>query len=78
MSSSSTLPALAALESVGRLRTDSLRLRALERLYCRRDALNNLISCLEEYERVSAPAEGKVLSISVGRKCLSGSVQLRT
>jgi len=78
MTSSSTLPALAASESFRRLCTDSLRQQALERLYRRRDTVNDLIGCLEEYERVSTPRGGNVLSINAGRKCSSDSVQSQT
>jgi hypothetical protein len=78
MTSSSTLPAFAASESFRRLCTDSLRLQALERLYRRRDTVNDLIGCLEEYERVSTLRGGNVLSINAGRKCSSDSVQSQT
>jgi len=74
MSSSSTLQA-PVLERIRSLSMDSQRLHALERLYRRRDAVDHLIHSLEEYDRVPSPRRGKVLSISVGPRCLSSSAR---
>jgi hypothetical protein len=78
MSSSSTLLAPAAPERIRRFSMDSQRLHALERLYRRKDAVDDLIRSLEGYEDVSGPRRGDVVSISVGRKCWSGSAQSQT
>ena len=78
MSSPSMLPAPATPERIRRLSMDSLRLRALESLYRRRDAVDDLIHSLEEYEDVSLPRRGDVLPISAGRKCWSSCAQSRT
>ena len=78
MSSPSMLPAPATPERIRRLSIDSLRLRALESLYRRRDAVDDLIHSLEEYEDVSVPQRADVLSISAGRKYWSGSAQSQT
>jgi hypothetical protein len=78
MSSTFALPAPVTPERIRRLPMDSLRLRALERLYLRRDAVDDLIRGLEKYEDASGPTRGDVVSISVGRKCSSGSARLRT
>lgn len=69
MSSLSALPVHAASESIRSLRTDSLRMDALKRLYARRNVVSALIRSLEEYENLPQPKRGKVLSISAGRKC---------
>ena len=76
MSSSSTLP-VPAPEHIRSLFIDSQRMQALERLYRRRDAVDNLIQSLEEYENVPVGRGAKVLSISVGPRCSSGSARLR-
>jgi hypothetical protein len=78
MSSPSMLPAPATPERIRRLSMDSLHLRALESLYLRRDAVDDLIRSLEEYEDVSLPRRGGVLPISVGRKCWSDCAQSQT
>ncbi len=47
-----------------------IRLRALERLYARRDALDDLIRSLQDYDAASTARRAQCIPISVGRRCL--------
>jgi hypothetical protein len=47
---------------------DDIRLRALERLYLRRDAVDALIRSLERYQ-VTRRSKAECLSITAKRKC---------
>jgi hypothetical protein len=47
---------------------DELRMRALQRLYERRDTVDELIEILERYEG-QRPAPAPCVPITVGRKC---------
>jgi hypothetical protein len=55
--------------------SDEVRLRALLRLYERRETVNELISVLEKYEQERMPRRAPCIDISAARKCLSGSAQ---
>ncbi len=46
---------------------DDLRVQALQRLYRRRDLVDELIQTLEQYEREQAPRLAACIPISVGR-----------
>ena len=46
-----------------------IRRRALERLYARRDALDDLIRSLEDYDEASTAPRAECIPISVGRRC---------
>jgi hypothetical protein len=46
------------------------RLQALERLYERRDAVDNLIRSLQNYVEASKGSRAECVPISAGRKCL--------
>lgn len=48
--------------------TDSIRRRALERLYERRSAVEQLIESLERYQREQAAQRANCVEITVGRK----------
>ena len=61
--------------SVDRRRTvpvvDELRREALERLYQRRETVENLIRSLEDYQRVEAARSAVCVDINAVRKCSS-------
>lgn len=71
------LPAPFTAERNRRLSVDALRRRALERLYLRRAAVDDLIRSLEDYQNAGAPARAEVLPFTAGPRCSSGSVQSR-
>jgi hypothetical protein len=73
--------ALLASSSAERVRVspaDAMRRRALERLYERRDAVEDLIRSLEGYEQSHKARAAACIDISAARKCLSDSARLRT
>jgi hypothetical protein len=63
------LPSPASIERTRGFAVDSLRRQALQRLYRRRDAVDDLIRSLENYQRASTARHATSLDISVGRKC---------
>jgi hypothetical protein len=67
-----SLPQPGSSERSRRLSIDSLRRRALERLYERRDAVDELIGCLERYEEAKSGKRAPVVEISAAVKLLSG------
>jgi hypothetical protein len=48
---------------------DALRQRALERLYERKAAVDELIDCLENYQRCHERPAGSCIEISAAPKC---------
>jgi hypothetical protein len=72
------LPAPASAERYRRLSADALRRRALDRLYERRSALQNLILALENYQRSREVRRAHCIDFSVlARKYSSDSAQSR-
>jgi hypothetical protein len=73
------LPAPSSTERYRRLCVDSLRQQALDRLYERRDVLENLIGALEDYQRTGGTRRAECVDISVFAqkysKCSSDCVQ---
>ena len=59
------------------LSMDLIRSRALERLYQRRAAVQNLISALEDYQKSREARMAHRISFSSLRKCSSGFAQSR-
>ena len=66
------VPALADSGRNRRSSEDALRQEALERLYRRREVVDDLIQRFEEYELVSQPRKATVIPFTAGRKCWSG------
>jgi len=66
MSRSSTL--LAIEETFTAPETEEFRLRALERLYSRREAVDDLIRSLEAYQRTES-RKAPCIPINAGLKC---------
>ena len=54
------------------LSMDLIRTRALDRLYQRREAVQNLISALEDYQESREARMAHRISLSSLRKCSSG------
>ena len=55
--------------------SDTIRHRALLRLYERLDTVDELITLLEKYQEESKTRRASCIDISVGRRCLSGFAQ---
>ncbi|HXK03213.1 MAG TPA: hypothetical protein VMS37_12480 [Verrucomicrobiae bacterium] len=55
--------------------SDAIRRRALERLYERRETLNELIDTLQRYQEERRRLLAPCIDISVARKCSLGSVR---
>lgn len=70
-----TLPSPASAQRSRLVPVDALRRQALERLYQRRETVENLIRSLEDYERSKTIAQAPCLDISSHRKCSSSCVQ---
>jgi hypothetical protein len=49
--------------------TDSIRRRALERLYQRRNAVCDLIDCLEDYQKIKEVRENNGIRLNAVRRC---------
>jgi hypothetical protein len=64
-----SLPAPATEERMRLLSMDTIRWRALERLYERRTAVDRLIQSLEDYERSREIRGASIVEISGRRKC---------
>jgi RecJ-like exonuclease len=60
------LQTMSQFDRYGEAESDAVRRRALERLYERMDAVNDLIYSLENYHRANQPA--KCLEFSAARK----------
>ena len=73
-----TLPSPASAERSRLLPVNELRREALARLYERRDAVDNLIRSLEDYQRSRVETRPSCIDISVARrKCSSGFSRLQ-
>ena len=72
-----TLPPPASTARSRLLPVDVLRRQALERLYERRDTVDNLIRSLEDYQRSKAETHPACIDISVRRRCSSNSSRLQ-
>ena len=71
------LPAPSSAERSRLLSTDHIRQRALERLYERRAAVDDLIRSLEEYQRVKGRRRAQCIEFSAARTCSSNYAQSR-
>ena len=72
------LPSSSSAERYRRLSVDALRQRALERLYERRAAVQNLIAALEEYQDSKQLPRADCIDFSVlAQKYSSSFAQLR-
>ena len=72
-----TLPSPASAERHRLMPVDDLRRRALERLYERRETVDNLIRSLEDYQKSKTDALPRCIEITALRKCSSGFSQSR-
>jgi hypothetical protein len=63
-----SLPNTSSAERYRMLSMDTIRQRALERLYERKTVVENLIQSLEEYERAQGSRRAPCIDISVRRK----------
>jgi transposase len=63
------LPQAESAERSRLLSVNHLRQRALQRLYARRDAVDDLIRSLENYSKAQEADEAGCLEFSPGRKC---------
>ena len=64
-----SLPSPSSSERSRLLNVDSIRRRALERLYERRAAVDGLISSLEQYQESRAIRRAECIEFSAERKC---------
>ena len=62
------LPANASIER-SHLPVDFIRRRALDRLYQRKAAIEDLIRSLEDYERVNRPRAAECIPFNAPRTC---------
>jgi hypothetical protein len=69
-----TLPA-GSLERSRLIPSDFIRRRALERLYERKAAVEDLIESLETYERITRPKTGECVPFRAEPKCSSSFAQ---
>ena len=70
-----TLPHASTEERSRLLSMDLIRNRALDRLYERREAVQNLISALEDYQRSREARMAQCISFTSLRKCSSDCAQ---
>ena len=63
------LPAPSSAERIRLLCVDANRRRALERLYERRDAVEDLIRSLKGYEQCHKACAAECIELSAARKC---------
>jgi hypothetical protein len=77
MATTITLPPAYSFERNRLLAVDPIRRRALERLYQRREAVKNLISALEEYQRTRAARLERCVAPDAIPTSLSGFSRLR-
>ena len=66
-----TLPSPASAERSRLMPVDLLRRQALERLYTRRDTVDNLIRSLEDYQKSKTAAPPACIEITAHRTCRS-------
>jgi hypothetical protein len=64
-----TLPAPSSAERARLLSVDVIRRRALERLYERRDAVEDLIRSLEGYEQCHKVCAAECIKLNAARMC---------
>jgi hypothetical protein len=64
-----TIPAPSSAERIRLLSADLIRKRALERLYERRDVVEDLIRSLEGYEQCHKACAAACVELSAARKC---------
>jgi hypothetical protein len=69
------LPSPTSAERSRAVSVDALRRQALDRLYRRREAVENLIRSLEDYQDASARRRAVCLDISAVRRSSSGFAQ---
>ncbi len=72
-----TLPSPTSATRSRLVSVNDSRQEALNRLYERREVVDNLIRSLEDYERAKAVRRGMCIEITAGRKCSSGFSQSR-
>ena len=72
-----TLPSPASAERSRLMPVEILRRQALERLYERRDTVDNLIRSLEDYQRTKTTAAPNCVEITARRRCSSSFSQSR-
>jgi len=78
MASRPIILSLAASDERSRLLSmDLIRSRALDRLYQRREAVQNLIGALEDYQKSREATMAHRIDFSFLRKCSSGFAQSR-
>lgn len=63
------LPRPSSAERSRLLSVNQLRLRALERLYQRREAVDDLIRSLEDYQKIQEFKTADCVEFSAARKC---------
>jgi hypothetical protein len=68
-------PAATSIERSHLIPDDFIRHRALERLYKRRAAVEDLIRSLEGYERASQPRVGECVPFTAPPRCSSSCVR---
>jgi hypothetical protein len=69
------LPSASSAERSRLLSADLIRRRALERLYERKAAVEDLIRSLEDYQRSKEPVRAECIPFSAVRKYSSGFAQ---
>lgn len=69
MPSTIPLPPHSSAERNQLIAVEVIRRRALSRLYERREAVNELIQALEEYQNTRNTRLGQCVTLNVGRKC---------
>lgn len=77
MATTIALPRTISTERTRILATDSIRQRALDRLYERREAVQNLISALEAYQESRQARLAQCLTFSAIRTSPSGFSRLQ-
>ena len=70
-------PSVSTEERSRLLSMDLIRSRALDRLYQRREAVQNLIGALEDYQKSREARMAQCISFSSVRKCSSDFAQSR-
>jgi len=70
-------PSVSTEERSRLLSMDLIRSRALDRLYQRREAVQNLIGALEDYQKSREATMAHRVDFSFLRKCSSGFAQSR-
>jgi hypothetical protein len=63
------LPPASSVERNRLLSVDAIRRRALERLYERREVVEDLIQSLEDYKRCNQTRKAECIEFSAARKC---------